>query len=111
MAWLDKDVSLGLLEPSSKVVAEHLMKAKAGATFRRSITRNTGKHERRLDDESVKPLASYRAEELEVAPMPASTKARPATLSPERFFSIDWAKCATEASRAKPIGPPGSTFW
>jgi len=41
------------------------MKAKAGATFRRSITRNTGKHERRLDDESVKPLASYRAEELE----------------------------------------------
>jgi hypothetical protein len=34
MAWLDKDVSFGLLEPSSKLLAEHLMKAKAGATLK-----------------------------------------------------------------------------
>ena len=30
----DKGVSLGLLEPSSKAVDEHLMKAKAGATLK-----------------------------------------------------------------------------
>ena len=42
--------------------------------------------------------------------MPASTKARPATLSPERFFSIDWAKCATEASLVAAIIPWNTVY-